>query len=316
MMCVCANLSRTLLCGNISAAKLLNYATTQKRWIDRCYATYVRFHFYNTLLVFSRKGHNACMTSTKVQNLERDGRSRSHLCFSPRAPWEVHYRSWTSSYLMHTDMIAHRCCCADELVGLLAASKSNRCRHRCGLLRGRDENARLHAQHYHRSRWKIIHTLLQIYWCQVFIPWFHFHCWKVTKQQNAVKCEYKFCWLNWDNVEQAQKHQRRIVVWFVHLKRGNILTTKLQDIESISLWVKGGGVSTGSYTSGAPLQAVQVQPQVVSPSLHLQLVLDQIPVTSDTSWVFFRPLFQLCATLRLSRRSCNKCQCFGSGCYL
>lgn len=39
----------------------------------------------------------------------------------------------------------------------------------------------------HRSRWKIIHDLLQIYWCQVFIPRFHFHCWKVTKQQNAVK---------------------------------------------------------------------------------------------------------------------------------
>lgn len=165
----------------------------------------------------------------------------------------------------------------------------------------------------HRSRWKIIHNLLEIYWCQVFIPWFHFHCSKVTKQQNAVKCEYM-----WDNGEEIQKHQRRIVVWFVHLKqdRGNVLTTKLQDIESISLGVKGGGASTGSHVSGAPLRAVQVQPKVVSPSLHLQLVQDQIPVTSDTSWGFFRPLVQLCATLRLSRRSCNKCQSFGSGCYL
>lgn len=170
----------------------------------------------------------------------------------------------------------------------------------------------------HRSRWKIIHNLLQIYWCQESIPWFHFHCWKVTKQQNAAKCEYMFCWLNWDNVEETRKHQRRIVVWLDHTKhdRGNILTTNLQDIESISLWVKGGGVSTGSHTSGAPLRAVQVQPEVVSPSLHLQLVQDQIPVTSDTSWVFFRPLLQLWAALRLSRRSCNKCQCFGSGCYL
>lgn len=68
---------------------------------------------------------------------------------APERPWEMHYKrshpvqtnplsaSWTSSYLMRTDIMAHRCCCADELVGLLAASKFNRCRHRCGLQRGR-----------------------------------------------------------------------------------------------------------------------------------------------------------------------------------
>lgn len=144
IMRVYANLNQTPLCGNML------------RHICK-----IPLFFFSMLLFFFRKGHNACMTSTKAQKLERDGRSRSHLCFSPRAAWwEMHNKrihpvrtnllsgSWTSSYLMREDIIAHRCCCADALVGPRDASKFNRCRHRCVLQLSRDENAHLHAQHF------------------------------------------------------------------------------------------------------------------------------------------------------------------------
>lgn len=290
-MRIYANLNQTLLCGSIKMIKLCN-------WIDRCYATYVKFLFYSLLLFFFyRKGHNACMTNTKVQKLERAGRSRSHLCFSP---WEMHYKrihpvqtnllsaSWTSSYLMRTDIIAHRCCCADELAGLLAALKFNRCHQRCGLQRSRDENARLHAQHSVDPDGRLSRIYRKYTGAKYSSLGFTYY-WKVTKQQNAIKCEYvlltklRQCWRN-----PKAPTQNCCLVWSSKTWQRQHFDN--QTAGSISLWVKRGGVSTGSQISGAPLRAVQVQPKVVLPSLCLQLVQEQIPVTSDTSWVFFRPL--------------------------
>lgn len=48
IMRIYANLNQTLLCGNISAAKWLNYSEK----VNRFYATYVRFLFYSMLLFF------------------------------------------------------------------------------------------------------------------------------------------------------------------------------------------------------------------------------------------------------------------------